>query len=153
MNWCKALLSKPPSPVSERFGKNEAFATPICAFAATIISSAWRTSGRRSSNSEGKADRNVLGNGLFGKRTSRGEWIGDFRRAETLSTFSCCWICRSKVWDRFGCGVESCSAWLTSSPEFEPWLSRNCVSLRDSCREASVRFEISSSLSSALSWK
>src|SRR5436309_1915804 len=53
MNLFKTLLSSPPVPVSARLGKNEALATPICALAATMFCSAWRTSGRRSSSCEG----------------------------------------------------------------------------------------------------
>jgi hypothetical protein len=63
MNWCKALLSSPPSPVSDTFGKKEALATPICELAETMFCSAWR---------------NVLGDGLFGKHTSAGNGLGIF---------------------------------------------------------------------------
>src|SRR2546426_12305436 len=63
MNRFNALLSKPPAPVSEMLGKKEALATPIWALAATMISSACRTSGRRSSNSEGRPAGTSSGHG------------------------------------------------------------------------------------------
>src|SRR5580658_5598552 len=76
MNWCKALLSSPPSPVSDRLGKKEALATPICALAATTFSSAWRTSGR-----------NILGDGLFGKRASARNGLGIFTEQNAKHVF------------------------------------------------------------------
>ena len=49
-----AVLSVPKEPVIENCGKKSALATPTLALAATRFSSAWRTSGRRCSRSEGR---------------------------------------------------------------------------------------------------
>src|SRR6267142_5071569 len=49
----RSPLKYPAEPVSVSTGKNEALATPILALDEASWRSAWATSGRRSSNSEG----------------------------------------------------------------------------------------------------
>ena len=52
-NNAKLVASRPTSPLSVRFGKNAARATPISELAAAISRSALDTSGRRSSRAAG----------------------------------------------------------------------------------------------------
>ena len=78
MNWCKALLSSPPSPVSDRLGKNAGFCdADLCVGCDHDL---FRLADVRPALQQfrGKAGRNVLGDGLFGKRASAGNGLGIF---------------------------------------------------------------------------
>jgi len=81
MKPIQCVAFSPPVPVREMLGKNEALATPICALAATMISSACRTSGEVRAIL--KADlRERPRTGCSVRRLTAGNGTGIFRQAK-----------------------------------------------------------------------
>ena len=86
----KSVLAKPKEPVSAMRGKSSALASPMFAVAAASVCSASRTSGRRSSSSDGQAGGHRGRQLLLARRRGRAGSGPGCGRAARESSFSFC---------------------------------------------------------------
>ena len=147
----RSLLATPALAVSVMRGKNAARAAPMLAFSASRFCSAWRTSGRRTSSSDGTPAGRSLKKPCSaspkpaGRSAGKGWPTSSTKALSSVARWRVCWAS-----DTLAASSRLCAV-LRSSLEAASLSYFSCIRRRLSCRVLSVSRVTRSSSSSAKS--